>query len=437
MRLLIDDFAKIKHADMIIDGITVIAGENNTGKSTVGKILFSLFNAMSGIEDKITQQREKEINNSIQSTLRNYAAHNRLIKSTLANYISRTGRMITRRIIRILEEGEEIGIEGVWFIVKKEVESVFADDRAEVFQEKLDDISYEIALKLQEILDLSDHVIMLEVLSRYFSNVFYDQVNSLLQHDTKAFLNLEIKGKNIALVFENSRCVEFKSEISLLNKAIYMDNPFIIDKLDSWDELNVMEQFLKDLLTSISGKEFMEGVIESVLAKEKMSELEQALQSVVDGKIVVKKEEEFYLEKEGFSQPVSFHNLSTGLKSFVVIKMLVEKGLIKEKDVLILDEPEIHLHPQWQVAYAELIVLLQKYFDLSIIVTTHSPYFMDAINLFSVKHGLDHKVNYYLSSIEENRVNMTCVTDNVDLIYQKMASPIQMLDTLRHELNYS
>ena len=47
MELSIRDFAKIKQADIVIDGITVIAGENNTGKSTVGKILFSLFNGVS------------------------------------------------------------------------------------------------------------------------------------------------------------------------------------------------------------------------------------------------------------------------------------------------------------------------------------------------------------------------------------------------------
>ena len=100
---------------------------------------------------------------------------------------------------------------------------------------------------------------------------------------------------------------------------------------------------------------------------------------------------------------------------------------------MILDEPEVHLHPQWQVAYAELIVLLQKYFDLSIVVTTHSPYFLDAIDLFSVKHGIKEKVNYYLSSIEDNWVE--CVTGDIEKIYQKMASPIQLLDTLRHDLN--
>lgn len=42
MKLNISNFAKIDNADIIIDGITVIAGENNTGKSTIGKILFSI-----------------------------------------------------------------------------------------------------------------------------------------------------------------------------------------------------------------------------------------------------------------------------------------------------------------------------------------------------------------------------------------------------------
>ena len=46
MRLKIDNFAKVKHADIVIDGITVIAGENNTGKSTVGKVLYSTFNSL-------------------------------------------------------------------------------------------------------------------------------------------------------------------------------------------------------------------------------------------------------------------------------------------------------------------------------------------------------------------------------------------------------
>lgn len=40
MKLNIKNFMKIKEADIVIDGITVIAGENNTGKSTIGKYCF-------------------------------------------------------------------------------------------------------------------------------------------------------------------------------------------------------------------------------------------------------------------------------------------------------------------------------------------------------------------------------------------------------------
>ncbi|MBW5410795.1 ATP-binding protein, partial [Brachyspira hampsonii] len=44
MKLKISNFAKIEEANIKIDGITVICGDNDTGKSTVGKILFSIFN---------------------------------------------------------------------------------------------------------------------------------------------------------------------------------------------------------------------------------------------------------------------------------------------------------------------------------------------------------------------------------------------------------
>ena len=45
MKLSIRNFAKILRADIEIDGITIIAGNNNIGKSTIGKTLDAVFNA--------------------------------------------------------------------------------------------------------------------------------------------------------------------------------------------------------------------------------------------------------------------------------------------------------------------------------------------------------------------------------------------------------
>ena len=40
MRITLKNIAKVKTADIDIKGITVIAGDNNTGKSNIGKALY-------------------------------------------------------------------------------------------------------------------------------------------------------------------------------------------------------------------------------------------------------------------------------------------------------------------------------------------------------------------------------------------------------------
>ena len=438
MRLQINNFAKIGQSDIILDGITIIAGENNTGKSTVGKILFSLFNALCDIEDKVRKERLAEIRNTTFTILQNNISGLDISRNTLTRNSLRLSRQIRQQIKETFEENSEITKQDILEMVEDEL-NVWDDLRAGMTHYEWDGLVEQLTQNISEILELSEKDIIREVITGYFGNVFHDQISSLVNKDNAAtLLRLEIKGRNNTVVFEENRCKEFESEIDLTNKAIYIDNPFIIDELASSSSMNPMNKLLKELLADTEDTEAMDGIIETLRAKEKLSDIYDALARVVDGNIERNKvDDEFYLKSDCFEEPLSFHNLSAGMKSFVVLKMLVEKGCIKEKDVIILDEPEIHLHPQWQVAYAELIVLLQKHFDLNIVVTTHSPYFVDAINLFSCKYDIDKKVNYYLSTNMGAVAKMENVTDHIDAIYKKMASPIQLLDTLRYELNNS
>ena len=79
MRIDIKNFAKIKEASVQIDGITVIAGENNTGKSTVGKVLFSLFNATVNMEEHVNNYRYEKIRSLVSWSVDNL--HNRMLGS--------------------------------------------------------------------------------------------------------------------------------------------------------------------------------------------------------------------------------------------------------------------------------------------------------------------------------------------------------------------
>ena len=431
MRLNIKNFAKIESADILIDGITVIAGENNTGKSTVGKIMFAIFNSLCGVEEKIAEERLKEIYNTFSRILYKYDMNKIDSKQRLKSYyIGLSSHYINQEVAKYISSHSNVIEADIKNLLENLVK--YEGDTSEVWTRIVDELSK----NTMEIIDMPENKIIAEVVSRYFNSVFHNQINTLSDSNkTEAELSLEIKDNTIRLNFENDECTCYDASMNLLHNAVYIDNPFIIDELTEDNQLDPMGEFLKQMLTENESNGIMDGIIESVRAKEKLAEIYRALQKVVDGQVIKRQDNEFYLKGDNISAPVAVHNLSTGLKSFVILKMLLEKGALKEKDVLILDEPEIHLHPQWQIAYAEMIVLLQKQFDLSIIVTTHSPYFLDAINLFSIKYKIDQKTNFYLSTMDEYGAHMQKVTDHIDVIYKKMASPIQMLDSLRYELN--
>ena len=61
MELSLKNIGKIDTASVLIDGITIIAGENNTGKSTVGRALFSVFSCFNDIEEKVRLEREESV----------------------------------------------------------------------------------------------------------------------------------------------------------------------------------------------------------------------------------------------------------------------------------------------------------------------------------------------------------------------------------------
>ena len=77
--------------------------------------------------------------------------------------------------------------------------------------------------------------------------------------------------------------------------------------------------------------------------------------------------------------------------------------------------------------------LITKRIRLTITITTHSPYFIDAIEVFSAKYKIADKVNYYLSdTLDDYSVEVKDVSDNIELIYQKLADPLQKLENLRN-----
>ena len=62
---MLNNIGKIHDVVLELNGITAIAGENNTGKSTVGKALFTIFNSFYHFSQRVEKTKFSQISMSI------------------------------------------------------------------------------------------------------------------------------------------------------------------------------------------------------------------------------------------------------------------------------------------------------------------------------------------------------------------------------------
>ncbi len=416
MKLLIDNFALIKHAQIAIDGITVIAGNNNSGKSTVGKVLFSIFVTLNKINRKIALQRYQQIERTLISKILQVSGDD---AASIAWKLDGEFRDFI-----FFQEGK-ITID--WnLLFDKYSEKVPGLSKL--------DIQQEIKLSVEQIISWPKLRLIKDAINPYFSSCFNQQINSLTSPEVPAKVSLHIKNKVISMTFEDNAVTEVNPEIELENNAIFYSSPSVIDLIDARMLDNLPMQHLARTLRLYSARMVDDSdLLEKSMMKARLSEVLKKIDSVLPGQIQ-KRRGGYGLARPEWKEPLSIKNLSMGLKAFIVLKMLLESNQLKERDVLILDEPEIHLHPTWQLIYAELIVLLQKEFDLSVVVTTHSHFFLNAIETYSRKYAMRDKLNLYLAEVEEGGAIIKNVTNDSEQIYKKMAEAVATLRSERIEL---
>ena len=437
MNLKIKDFGVIKNADIKVDGITVITGNNNTGKSTIGKVFFSYFNSFHDMEIKIDNVLKKKRYADYMEYLTNVLLDIPELKGISRQFIRISIRKLSNKFVWNKEpvEGDEIEkiIQEVGnrYNVQSQDIKIIQKLMVRAYEEKLFD-KYNA--------DIDESEIEKEIVTRYFNLIFDGQINSLSEQKD-ANISINIQGKNLSLVFIDNQCQSIVGNLTILHQAFYLDDPFIADELNDrlrnlslYDE-NQLLSIREHLLLNLSDlqENSLDKVADAVIFKDKLGEIDTLLNNVVEGEFIIDNDG-LKLNQVKYMRPIKVSNLSTGLKSFVIIKRLLELGNLRNKDVLILDEPEIHLHPEWQIIYAKLIVLLQQKFDLSIIVTTHSVEFLDAIDYYSKYYKINDKCNYYMSVEKDGGFEFQHVEGDLDKIYEKMIRPGLILDKLKYNL---
>lgn len=423
MRLILENVGKVQEADIKLDGITLIAGENNTGKSTVGKMLFCIFESFYKIERQISQERINTIGRHIANFYHetfNRAGRKYSVHDLAAEFVHNKEQYV-----------------GDSRIIRKAIENFFENREINFDAIAYQDTLEQLADKIYSVLFIEDTEIRRAILQRTLDSEFGMKIGFLNNESNYSKIQLERRNSKIEFEVINNENINIIQDMSLNKEIIYIDDPFVLDDLQdllpyrSVYGLNHRDSLLDKIVRVKDTRDF--GALDEILVNKKLERIFETMNGICDGDLTVSEDGGNYSYRTSeLNGTLEMSNLSTGIKSFIILKTLLRNGSINDNGVVILDEPEIHLHPEWQLKFAEVIVLIQKEFGVNILLNTHSPYFLNAIEVYVKKYGIEKKCKFYLTDDNEGRTNIKDVTDQTELIYEKLARPLQDLENLEY-----
>lgn len=391
------------------EGITVVAGKNNTGKSTISKLLYGVYHSLYNIETSI--------NDYIKEQIRSY-----IFQLLPARMLGRFYR--NRSLNEIIDR----------LLVINDKNCVFTELNKLIDENELDvdkDVVNETVEKVHQIIHENPNKIKNIVINNVFEDIFKEKINNMYnESDNKGQIEFVLKNKKILFEFSNNKLSNFQTETGsekVLHDATYYDGPHNIDYVERFavPAFDYQSDFYEKIR-----KKNKKGY-DSIKVSESLADLFREFEKFGNLDIDF---DEGAIRIKSMKEPISVLSLSNGLKTITMLKNLFLNGNIIEKDVLILDEPEINLHPEWQIVLAHILVLIQKRLSLTILISTHSPYFLTAIDTYAYIEKVQDKCRYYVAEEKKDSGGSVVrnVTEEIDEVYETLSQPYkELLDARR------
>lgn len=459
MDIEIKNICSIKEAKIKFDGLTIIAGENDTGKSTVGKLIFSIVKAINRYEEDFSENKEFTVRNLIDSIYFDIRKSSKpqeleiLREEFSPHFFFRQLRAFIEpeayKQIALFElDDKEKDLD---FILDKKIKIINTFELKN--KEKIIQTINKIKIELTK--NKNEHQLIVNALTKAFNSEFYFEITPKNNKEATSLLNCaEGENKIFALKIKNDAIKEFELfDQILFNDVTFIETPVVLQMYDlisqarTLFELDSTNQELfsslkasrgkvalhtKDLISKLENAQYLSGV--------KLSHFEQNsfflnkladIENIMKGKFTFqRREREFIFSKKTSKESINVKssNTASGIKTFGLIQLLIQAGIIKERSLLVIDEPENHLHPEWQVKYAELIVELVKN-NVYVVISSHSPYMIQALKIFSERAEIADKTNFYLAEKNEktNFTKIKDVTKDLNQIFIKLSQPFQDL----------
>lgn len=427
--LHIKDFRAIKQADIQINGITVVSGINGCGKSTLSKLLYYAFRNANSFEELVLQYVNLQLRpylNVLEQLSNIYLHYPHLLKTNV--------RLLGRRTLRrdytlsslkdtssYIEEVRElcnrfVELDG---LLNMEGGTAMSERLNMIIRSTLKDADSKQSLK--HLMDELVHKICEQV--QKAETMLVERPYKTLKHSIDTVFDTGIP-KNVTLQeYDDYILGEKVANVPLphyIKKVVYIDTPMVIG-MDTYPGQPTYWKELNDLL-KIPAKRGYKRTINNFIKEEILKGDALFDNDMFSGGFKYKR-----LDGEEFD----LLECATGIKSFSLLQMLLKNLYLDENTLLIIDEPEAHLHPQWIVEYARLIILLHKKLGVKFFIASHSTDMVSAIRYISEKDKCLSSVSYYVAEEDATKKNsfiFRTLGHDIEPIFESFNKSFKALD---------
>lgn len=479
MEIKLNNIGIVKDSTISVKGLTVITGKNNSGKTTVGKAIYALLDAVSSLDAKARRDRAQYVLKRIDEVQDCFDVF-RYLGSILDGEEGKSDRhpLYKYPLLRSLlalngiydipsDESEdfarklsiELHLLDVKELAENELVRVYMRrfsksndgnmDVASIIGEQRDKavlILDELFVTLQK----DPHLIAYarESINQTLRSEFANQIQPVSVEVDSSRIEISDESKQLFSVpISNNKVINDGNPVYLntpYKKVYFIDNPFL------WDDPTAIRRYRRNPIGADADSMLNPGnilshcnklrqiirrrqrptILEQTVLNEALELIKTKINSVLPGTFEFSSDGDYYVVN---GSKLNLTNLATGSKMFSVIKLLLELGEIDKTTMLILDEPEAHLHPEWQNKFAEIIVLLVKELKVNILLTTHSSNFVLALDAYMRKYEIEAVTNFYQTEpLACGMVEYKCVNDSINVIYQDFLEYMSQVKILRN-----
>ena len=399
-KVKIKNIGKIRGESILVGGLTVLAGPNNTGKSYFSKALYSVFDAMNANHALMHIQ---EIARPLQHGLMRLSMSG-YKSNPLWDSLESSIKRLEEICSQISGEHDEVAaIKGALPELAKissEIEQTYdkirefaakiaeSDERPfdQNFLKKMD----EGVKRLGEIPSLDAPEIMLRgfglALRQNLIGNFQVPLMANLKKDAKREASIEIEDVGKISVAETGLKFGINPvglmRLQQYSRVIYLESPAM------WKLRSALRSGSRRLpprlgrMTLSVPKYFTD--MDDEFDREYSGEvafpdlLQRLTTKVIRGQLVIAETGAMRFSESGQRRSFSLPETATGVVNLGILALLIERKIVDKGTFLFIDEPESNLHPQWQ---AEMIHAL---FDLAqggvnVVIATHSSDIMERL----------------------------------------------------------